>query len=114
MQQQSFHITQEAWERLGDILKDEPPGTFFRVTVQSGGCSGLQYQFTLDQTQDPNDRIFRHHTLSVVVDATSLPFLEKAQLDYTAEMMGKSFQITNALAKSSCGCGNSFSIEGFL
>ena len=105
-----FTITPGAWKQLAVLLSSEAPNSFFRIAIESGGCSGLQYIFTIDTVQQPDDQIFSMDNCLVVLVTGSLGFLSGAQLDYVKEMMGASFQITNPNAESNCGCGSSFSL----
>lgn len=82
-----------------------------RVSVLSGGCNGFQYQFKLDRNRHKDDKLITQDDALVVVDTTSLELLEGAELDYVDKLMGAHFTIKNPNAASSCGCGNSFSLD---
>ncbi len=105
-------VTERAFARLHEIGAGES-GKALRVAVDGGGCSGFQYDISLD---DPaaDDLVLAGtgDTASerVVIDAVSLPFLENAVIDYTEELIGARFVIENPNATSSCGCGTSFSM----
>ena len=104
---QPFTVSDSASARIAHLLADEPSGARLRVAVEGGGCSGFQYRFDFDATSPAtDDALFG----SVVVDATSLPFLSGAVLDYVETLGAASFEIKNPNAKSGCGCGNSFSV----
>lgn len=79
-----------------------------RVTVKSGGCSGLRYLFSIIPQAGPTDLVFTSHGASIVTDPLSLNFIDGALVDYQEELMGSSFVIRNPKAASSCGCGDSF------
>jgi iron-sulfur cluster assembly accessory protein len=81
-----------------------------RVAVSGGGCSGFQYGFTLDDTRGPDDRLFEAGAARVLIDEVSLDFLKGSEIDFVDGLIGQSLQIKNPLAKSSCGCGTSFSV----
>ena len=81
-----------------------------RVSVSGGGCSGFQYAFDLDATREVDDLVIERDGATVVIDATSLPFMTGAEIDFVDDLMGQSFQIHNPNATASCGCGTSFSI----
>ena len=81
-----------------------------RVAVSGGGCSGFQYGFSLDDTIADDDLTFERDGVKIVVDETSLEFLEGSEVDYTEDLGGAYFQVTNPNATSSCGCGSSFAI----
>ena len=80
-----------------------------RVAVNGGGCSGFQYEFKLDATRAEDDLSFEHNGATVVVDAISLEIVAGSTLDFVDDLMGQSFRMQNPKAKSSCGCGTSFS-----
>mmetsp|Transcript_15920 Transcript_15920/g.40611 ORF Transcript_15920/g.40611 Transcript_15920/m.40611 type:complete len:86 (+) Transcript_15920:157-414(+) len=83
-----------------------------RVRVDSGGCSGFQYSFSLDGDMQEEDRVFTKGDVSLVVDDVSLQFLRGATVDFTEELIKSSFEVTsNPNAESSCGCGNSFVVK---
>jgi len=81
-----------------------------RISVSGGGCSGFQYGFTFDDAVAQGDLVVERDGAIVVIDETSLDLLGGSQIDYVEDMIGASFQIKNPIAKSSCGCGNSFSV----
>ena len=88
----------------------EPDKTYgLRMQVVGGGCSGFQYQLGFDETRG-NDKIFEQHGLKVCIDPRSTLYLAGATLDYKDGLMESGFKITNPNAKSSCGCGESFSV----
>lgn len=103
-------ISAAAARRIADILGTEPAGTMLRVAVSGGGCSGFQYAFTLDDTRAPEDVVFEAGAARVVIDEISLDFMRGSEIDFVDGLIGQSFQIKNPLAKSSCGCGTSFSV----
>lgn len=81
-----------------------------RVAVEGGGCSGFQYQFELvDAAQDDDLRIERDG-VAALVDVVSLALLKGSEIDFVDELAGAEFRVRNPNAKSSCGCGVSFSI----
>ena len=80
----------------------------FRVFVQGGGCSGMQYGFTFDEAQNEDDFDFQFDDLTVLVDAMSMEYLREARINYREDAMGASFVIDNPQAQTTCGCGSSF------
>ncbi len=104
-------ITESAARRI-TLLKEqeEAAGAFLRIAVSGGGCSGFQYGLSFDDQKNPDDVVFEHGQVAVVVDEVSLDLLNGSELDFVEDLMGASFQIKNPNAASSCGCGNSFSI----
>ena len=81
-----------------------------RVAVEGGGCSGFQYEISMDSDIKENDLILSENECRVVIDPISLEFLSGAIIDFIEELIGSKFVIENPNATSSCGCGTSFSI----
>ena len=105
-----FSLTETAADRISTMLAGEPDGSFFRVAVLGGGCSGFQYQFSIDTNRDDEDRVFTSHNVEVVIDDMSLELVDHAVLDYVQDLMGSYFAVNNPNATASCGCGTSFSV----
>ncbi|MGC9370792.1 MAG: HesB/IscA family protein [Paracoccaceae bacterium] len=101
-------VTPRAFERLAEIGA-AAQGKALRVAVEGGGCSGFQYDISLDAPAE-GDLVLEGDGEKVVVDSVSLPFLANATIDFTEELIGARFVIDNPNATSSCGCGTSFSI----
>ncbi len=103
-------ITENAVAKIQDIIAEERnPGLKLRVFVQGGGCSGMQTGFTLDEDQAEDDWDFEVNGIHVLVDSMSGSYLQGAVVDYKEDTYGSSFTITGMEAKSTCGCGSSFS-----
>ena len=100
-----INFSKKAVEKINQLVLKKPPGTFFRIAVKGGGCSGFKYDFSFDRIIDNND--LKHE--NIVIDKSSLDMLKGSQVDFTNELIGSSFKITNPKTKSSCGCGVSFS-----
>ena len=81
-----------------------------RVAVEGGGCSGFQYEISMESDVKENDLILSENECRVVIDPISLEFLSGAIIDFKEELIGSKFVIENPNATSSCGCGTSFSI----
>ena len=105
-----FGLTVAAATRITKMLADEPDGSFFRVSVLGGGCSGFQYDFSIDTTKQQDDCVFTAHEVLIVIDAMSLQLVDAAELDYKQDLMGSYFAVNNPNATASCGCGTSFSV----
>lgn len=104
-------VTDSAARRIVALkAQEEAKGAFLRVAVSGGGCSGFQYGLTFDEEVNPDDFVFEHGGVRVVVDDVSLDLLNGAEIDFVEDLMGASFHIKNPNAASSCGCGNSFSV----
>ncbi|RME14671.1 MAG: iron-sulfur cluster assembly accessory protein [Alphaproteobacteria bacterium] len=103
-------VTERAFARLREIGAGDS-GKALRIAVEGGGCSGFQYDISLDDPAE-GDLILANEdgTERVVIDEVSLPFLADATIDYTEELIGARFVIDNPNATASCGCGTSFSI----
>ena len=82
----------------------------FRVGVDGGGCSGFKYSFTVEPAPGASDLLVEREGARLVVDETSLAYLQGARIDFVDDLMGQAFRVENPNAASSCGCGVSFSI----
>ena len=103
-------ITDPAVAKLKEILAEENnPSLKLRVFVQGGGCSGMQYGFTLDDAQAEDDWDIEAGGVNVLVDSMSGGYLQGATIDYKEDQYGSSFAIQNPNAVTTCGCGSSFS-----
>ena len=103
-------VTERAAQRIGEILRREPPGTMLRVSVEGGGCSGFQYKFDMEQAQGEDDVVIRRADATVLIDQVSLGYLAGSEIDFVDDLIGAAFRINNPKATASCGCGTSFSI----
>ena len=101
-----INFSKKAVERINDLLAKKPTGTFFRIAVKGGGCSGFKYDFSFDSKFEEND--LRHE--NIVIDKSSLEMIKGSVVDFSEELIGQSFKISNPKTKSSCGCGISFSL----
>ena len=100
-----INFSKKAVERINRLIAKKPSGTFFRIAVKGGGCSGFKYNFSFDNKIDEND--LKHQ--NIVVDKSSLDMLMGSEVDFSEDLIGTSFKISNPKTKSSCGCGVSFS-----
>jgi len=104
-------LSDSAVKRIASLIAEEGnPGLMLRLSVSGGGCSGFQYGFSFDNATQVDDHLFERDGVKVVVDETSLDLLSGAEIDFVEDLVGASFQVRNPNAKSSCGCGSSFSI----
>ena len=99
-------FTDNALKQIQNLLSKKDEGSFFRIAIKGGGCSGLQYEFTFEQSKNEDDLTFKN----ILIDKTSADLLKDSEVDYVSELMGESFKISNPQTKSSCGCGVSFSL----
>ena len=100
-----INFSKKAVERINQLIAKKPFGTFFRIAVKGGGCSGFKYDFSFDNKIDENDS--KHE--NIVIDKSSLDLLKGSEVDFSEQLIGNSFKISNPKTKSSCGCGISFS-----
>jgi iron-sulfur cluster assembly protein len=90
--------------------ENRPEGTFIRVGVEGGGCSGLSYKLEFDHTVKEGDQMFEDKGIKIVVDRKSFLYLVGTELEYTGGLNGKGFVFNNPNASRTCGCGESFSV----
>jgi iron-sulfur cluster assembly accessory protein len=103
-------LSSAAAKRLQAISQAEGRTMMLRIAVEGGGCSGFQYQFDLvDHANDDDLRVERDGA-AALVDEMSLVLLKGSEIDFVDELAGAEFKVRNPNAKSSCGCGVSFSI----
>ena len=100
-----INFSQKAVEKIDLLISKKPLGTFFRISVKGGGCSGFKYDFSFDANIENDD--LKHK--NIVIDKSSLKMLEGSSVDFSEELIGTAFKISNPKTKSSCGCGISFS-----
>jgi len=110
MSQNSVTISASAADRIKTILASQDNAKMLRIGVLGGGCSGFSYKFDFANEIESDDIVFERNGAKVVVDETSLPFLEGCEIDFVQELIGSSFKINNPNATASCGCGTSFSV----
>ena len=105
-------ITESAKTKILDLLAEENnPDLALRTFVQGGGCSGMSYGFTFDEITNEDDFEIPLDEFRVLVDAMSMQYFENATIDFTSDKLkGSQFVISNPNAKSTCGCGSSFSV----
>ena len=103
-------LSPSAAQRIHAIGRAEGHPVMLRVAVEGGGCSGFQYQFDLVQSAEPDDFTVELDGAAALVDEMFLVMLKGSVIDYVDELAGAEFRIRNPNAKTSCGCGVSFSI----
>ena len=101
-----INFSDKAVERINQLIAQKPSGTYFRIAVKGGGCSGFKYDFSFTNQIDESDS--KHN--NILVDQSSLEMLKGSKIDFAEELIGDSFKISNPKTKSSCGCGISFSL----
>ncbi len=115
----SLIFTDAAAKKVFSLIEEENnPSLNLRVFVQGGGCSGFQYGFTFDQEINDDDFVVTKKmnggddiTVKLLVDPMSFQYLKNAEIDYREDINGAQFIIRNPNAKTTCGCGSSFSVN---
>jgi len=103
-------LSVKAAERLNALSAAEGRKVMLRVAVEGGGCSGFQYQFDLVQAAEPDDLVVERDGAAALVDPVSLEMVAGSEIDFVDELAGAEFRMRNPNARSSCGCGVSFSV----
>ena len=107
----SLNLTETAVSRIKTTMKaNDDLGSKFRVYVTGGGCSGFQYGFKFDSDVAFDDDVIEFDNFSVLLDSMSYPYLFGSTLDFIEDLSGSKFVINNPNAKTTCGCGESFTI----
>ncbi len=112
--QQSVDVifTDSAAHKVKTLIDEEGnPKLSLRVYITGGGCSGFQYGFTFDEEINSDDYIVENKTVRLLIDPMSYMYLQGAEIDYREDINGAQFIIRNPNAKTTCGCGSSFSVE---
>src|SRR6478736_6181333 len=103
-----IQLTEAAAQEIKQMLtQPDNVGKLFRVYVEQGGCSGMQYGMVFDEQRD-GDVVTEQHGIMVLVDGFSAPYLQGTRVDFSDALTGGGFKISNPNAKQSCGCGKSF------
>jgi iron-sulfur cluster assembly protein len=106
-------VSPNAQEKVSQLMREEgfnPSQDYVRVGVKSGGCSGLSYDLSFDDTKSDQDRLFEDNQVKILVDKKSLLYLLGTTLEYSGGLNGKGFIFNNPNADRTCGCGESFSL----
>lgn len=107
----SITVTEAASKKVQELIQEEENQELkLRVFVTGGGCSGFQYGFTFDENQKDNDMSIEQDGVKILIDSLSFQYLMGSEVDYTEGLQGSRFIINNPQAKTTCGCGSSFSI----
>ncbi len=106
-----LNFTDSAALKVKELIEEEGNDELkLRVYITGGGCSGFQYGFSFDEAQKEDDMVFTNHGVHLLVDAMSFQYLIGADIDYKEDVEGAHFIIRNPNAKTTCGCGSSFSV----
>ena len=105
-------FTDNAIKQINHLLSKKEKGSFFRIAIKGGGCSGFMKELDYCEADDITDKdmVEEHGDVKVVVDMKSMLFLADAVIDYKDGLMDAGFTINIPSAKNSCGCGTSFSV----
>ena len=103
-------LSPRAAAEVNKVLAREAPGSFLRVAVNGGGCSGYQYAFDIVREREADDIVVERDGAAVLIDPVSIGFMTGSRIDFVDDLIGQSFKIENPIATASCGCGTSFAI----
>ena len=106
-------VADSAKEKINELFAQNELNSedyFVRVSVTSGGCSGLTYNMDFDNENKPNDQVFNDNGITVVTDLKSFLYLCNTTLEFSGGLNGKGFYFNNPNAERTCGCGESFSV----
>ncbi len=104
-------FTESAANKVKALVAEEKnPNLKLRVSVDGGGCSGFQYGFAFDENVSDDDAVIEKNGATMLVDITSMQYLNGSEVDYLEGLEGARFVVNNPNAKSTCGCGSSFSV----
>ena len=113
VQTPTLNVTPTAVDVVRGLLQErEIPNHALRVFVSGGGCSGMQYGMAFEESPKEFDKVVEVEGVRLIIDPTSLMYLDGATIDFVDSLMGGGFRIENPNAVSSCGCGQSFRTEG--
>ena len=104
-----FDVSKSALKRIVEVSKKNKK-KFFRISIDGGGCQGFSYKFDFDDKISENDKVLDYNEVKILIDSTSLGFINDAKLDFVEDMIGSYFKVSNPKATSTCGCGVSFSV----
>lgn len=104
-------FTESAAAKVKDLIAEEGNTNLkLRAFISGGGCSGFQYGFTFDEETNVDDMQIEKNGVTLLIDAMSFQYLMGATIDYQVDVNGEQFVISNPNAKTTCGCGSSFSV----
>ncbi len=103
-------LTESAGLKIRQLITQEGDGELMlRVYIQGGGCSGFQYGFNFEETQQDDDTLVEEQGVILLIDPLSLQYLAEVEIDYQESLDGEQFIVNNPNAVTTCGCGSSFS-----
>jgi iron-sulfur cluster insertion protein len=101
-------LTEKAEEKIKELVLEEKDTVGLRIYVRGGGCHGYQYGMAFESKVGDDDTIIEKGDVKVIMDSQSAPLLSGAEVDYVDSLQGSGFAIKNPNAKTTCGCGSSF------
>ena len=104
-----FDVSKSALKGILEVSKKNNK-KFFRISIDGGGCQGFSYKFDFEDKISENDKVLDFNDVKILIDSTSLEFINDAKLDFVEDMIGSYFKVSNPKATSTCGCGVSFSV----
>jgi len=107
----SIQLTESAAERILKNLSERGSGLAMRLAVKSSGCSGYMYDLDFVDEINSDDQVFEAHGARVVVDSSSMNFLDGTEIDYGPQGLGEGFSFNNPNVVNACGCGESFNVS---
>lgn len=102
-------ITTAAEMKIRELMQEEQDTIGLRVYVKGGGCHGYQYGMSFESKMSDDDTVIEKGDVKVIMDSQSAPLLVGCEVDYVDALQGSGFAIKNPQAKTTCGCGSSFS-----
>jgi len=111
MSAEPLNFTDSAASRVRELIaQKDNPDLMLRVYVQGGGCSGFQYGFQFDESQNDDDMSIEKDGVTLLIDSISFQYLMGAEVDFKDDLQGTRFTVSNPNASTTCGCGSSFGI----
>ena len=106
-----LNLTERAIEQTKLIqVKNQKAGYGLRIGIAGGGCSGLSYKMDFEENPSENDKVMEFNGLKVFVDPKAYLYLGNVEIDFHSDMMSSGYTFKNPDAKTTCGCGTSFSV----
>lgn len=102
-------ISSDAEQKIREFIQQEPEAVGLRIYVRGGGCHGYQYGMALEAKIADDDTVIEKDDLKIILDSQSAPLLQGAEVEYLDSVQGSGFSVKNPQAKTTCGCGSSFS-----
>lgn len=105
-----MELTTTAINQIKTLVDSEADAIALRIGIIGGGCSGFNYTFSFAENIEDGDFVYEDNGVTIVVDPMSIMYLEEVTIDYKVDLSGSMFSIDNPSAKTTCGCGTSFSV----